>query len=133
MAEPTDQQARFGFDVGASSVDVFFDNVFLSQGKIPTTVNHLANRIPESLKLFQDYPNPFNSVTTIKYHLDRPAHVSLKIINTVGKEIITLADGFQEAGEHQIKWKPEGLPDGIYLSKLQANGFSETKKILLQK
>ena len=133
MREPSDQQARFGFDVGASSADVFFDNVSLSEGKIPTNVNHLVNMLPESFTLYQNYPNPFNSVTTIKYYLDKPTHVSLTIFNAVGKEIVTLVDGFQAAGEHQVKWTPEGLPGGIYLSRLQADGFSETKKILLQK
>jgi len=133
MAEPSDQQARFGFDVGASTADVFFDNVFLSEGKIPTNVNQIDNLVPGSFKLFQNYPNPFNSVTTIKYYLDKPTHVSLKIFNSVGKEIVTLVDGLQAAGEHQIKWTPEGLPGGIYFSRLHADGFSETKKILMQK
>jgi beta-glucanase (GH16 family) len=133
MTEPSDQQARFGFDVGASSADVFFDNVFLSEGKIPTNVNQLVNLVPESFTLYQNYPNPFNSVTTIKYFLNKPTHVSLKIFNAVGKEITTLVDGFQEAGEYQIKWMPEGLPAGIYLGRLQADGFSETRKLMIQK
>ncbi len=133
MTEPSDQQARFGFDLGASSADVFFDNVFLSEGRIPTNENHLVNRVPASSKLYQNYPNPFNSMTIIKYYIDNPAHVSLKIFNAVGKEIITLVDEFQTAGDHQIQWTPEGFPGGIYLGRLQADGFSETKKILLQK
>jgi beta-glucanase (GH16 family) len=133
MTEPSDQQARFGFDVGALSADVFFDNVSLTESKIPTNVNQLVNRVPESFTLYQNYPNPFSSVTTIKYYLDKPTHVSLKIFNSLGKEIANLVDGFQAAGEHQIQWMPEDLPGGIYLSRLQADGFSETKKILMQK
>jgi beta-glucanase (GH16 family) len=133
MAEPSDLQARFGFDFGASSTDVYFDNVFLSEGKIPTNVNQIINQAPGYSTLYQNYPNPFYSFTTIKYYLDRPAHVSLKIFNAVGEEIITLADGFQTAGEHQVKWTPEGLAGGVYLSRLQTDDFSETKKLLLQK
>ena len=133
MAEPSDQQARFGFDVGASSIDVFFDNVLLREGTIPSMVNRKVDSVPESFKLYQNYPNPFNPVTTIQYYLAKPAGVSLKIFNSVGKEIVTLVDGFQAAGEHQITWTPEGLSSGIYLSRLQAGDFSETKKILLQK
>ncbi|HEX9974152.1 MAG TPA: carbohydrate binding domain-containing protein, partial [bacterium] len=133
MAEQTDQQARFGFDVGASTIDVFFDNVLLSEDKTPTMMNCKVNSIPESFKLYQNYPNPFNPVTTIKYYLDNPADVSLKIFNSVGQEIVTLFDGIQAAGEHQIKWTPEGLPSGIYFSRLQAGDLSATKKIVLQK
>jgi hypothetical protein len=133
MTETSDQQARFGFDLGASSADVFFDNVFLSEGKIPTNADQLVNTVPVSSLLYQNYPNPFYSVTTIKYYIDKPTHVSLKIFNAVGKEIVILVDGFQIAGEHQVTWKPEGLVGGIYLSRLQTDDFSETKKLLLQK
>jgi len=96
-------------------------------------VNLKGNTVPESFKLSRNYPNPFNPVTTIRYYLDKPADVSLKIFNSVGEEIGTLVDGFQAAGEHQIQWTPEGLPSGIYFSRLQSVDFSETKKILIQK
>ena len=133
MAEPSDPQARFGFDMGASSADVFIDNVFLSTGKIATNTNQLINPVPGSTILYQNYPNPFYSLTTIKYSIYKPTHVSLKIFNAVGNEIITLADGYQTAGEHQVIWTPEGLAAGIYLSRLQTDDFCETKKLLLQK
>ena len=133
MADPTDLQARFGFDIGASSVDVFIDNVFLSAGKLPTNTNQIINSVPESSRLYQIYPNPFNSFTTIKYYLDKPTQVSLKIFNATGQEIVTLADGYQTAGEHQVKWTPDDLAGGIYLCRLQTDNYSETKKLLLQK
>jgi beta-glucanase (GH16 family) len=133
MADPTDPQARFGFDIGASLADVFIDNVFLSQGKLPTNTNQMINSVPESSLIYQIFPNPFYSFTTIKYYLDKPTRVSLKIFNAVGKEIVTLVEDYQTTGEHQVKWKPEGLVCGMYLCKLQTDDFSGTKKLLLQK
>jgi beta-glucanase (GH16 family) len=133
MTETSDLQARFGFDIGASSADVFLDNVFLSEGKLPTNTDPVINPVPESSMLYQIYPNPFYSFTTIQYFLDKPSNVSLKIFNAVGKEIITLADGYQTAGEHQVKWTAEDFAGGVYLCRLQTDNYSETKKLLLQK
>jgi beta-glucanase (GH16 family) len=133
MNLPTDHQARFGFDIGASSNDVFIDNVLLREATNPSNVNRKVDSFPESFKLYQNYPNPFNPVTTIKYYLQKPSDVSLKVINTVGQEIVTLADGFQTAGEHQIKWTPGSVPSGIYFIRLHAGDLSATRKIVLQK
>ncbi len=133
MTDPTDLQARFGFDIGGSSEDVFIDNVFLSAGKLPTNTDQIMNPVPESSMIYQIYPNPFNSFTTIKYYLDKPTRVSLKIFNATGQEMVTLADGYQAAGEHHVKWTPEGLAGGIYLCKLKTDNHSETKKLLFQK
>jgi beta-glucanase (GH16 family) len=133
MTEPSDLQARFGFDIGASTADVHFDNVFLSGGKTPSGVNQKADPSPDLFKLFQNYPNPFNPATTIRYRLAEAACVSLKIINGIGQEIVPLVDGFQRAGEYQIIWMADGLPSGIYFVRLKAGEFSETNKIVLQK
>jgi beta-glucanase (GH16 family) len=133
MEEPSDSQSRLGFDIGASLIDVFFDNVSLSEYKTPTNLNNNFNSVSRSFKLYQNYPNPLYLATIIKYNLDKSAYVSLKIFNLVGKEIVTLVDGFQITGEHQINWAPEGLPNGIYFSRLQVDGFCEIKKIILQK
>jgi beta-glucanase (GH16 family) len=132
MEETSDYQSRIGFDIGVSLIDVYFDNISLREYKTPTYLNNNINSVPVSSKLYQNYPNPLNSVTTIKYYLDKSADVSLKILNLIGKEIVTLVDGFQVAGEHQITWSPERLPNGIYFSRLQVDNFRDTKKIILQ-
>jgi len=58
---------------------------------------------------------------------------SLKIYDLAGHEIATLLEGFQAAGEHEVKWQTPGLASGVYLYKFQAGGFEEVKKLIFQK
>lgn len=89
--------------------------------------------VPFSFRLEQNYPNPFNPSTTIKYALKKTSHVQLDIYNLAGQKIETLIDGIQIAGDHAITWQPKGLPNGIFFYRLQTDGYSETKKLILQK
>jgi len=82
------------------------------------------------------YPNYLSSVypsATIHYILQKSSMVQLKIFDLTGREIETLANGFQTPGEYEMTWQPEGLPSGMYFCKLQSGEFSETKKLILQK
>jgi endoglucanase len=87
----------------------------------------------EKYRLSQNYPNPFNPITTINYILQKSEKISLKIYNLAGENIETLINGYQIAGQHEIKWKSDGLPSGIYFCQLRAGKFLETKKLILQK
>jgi len=102
------------------------------------SVNPSPEKTPTDFRLFQNYPNPFNSSTTIRFTLARAAQVSLKIYNLLGQQITTLVDKHLESGSHTIHWNvaemPSGmLPTGIYFYRLEAAGFSETRKVLLLK
>jgi len=107
----------------------------------PVTDSGTSNKgsiiIPEpssdKYALKQNYPNPFNPSTTIVYILQESDKISLKIYNLVGQEIETLINGYQIAGEHKIEWNPEGLPNGIFICRLQASEFFKTKKLILLK
>lgn len=83
--------------------------------------------------LHTNYPNPFNPATTIRYTLPRSGEVTLKIFNLAGQEMATLVNRQQEAGEHSIQWYAEKLPSGVYMYRLQAGGFVETKKMILMR
>ncbi len=90
----------------------------------------------ESIKEFsleQNYPNPFNPETTIKYTLARNSDVTLKIFDVLGREIVTLVNSSQTAGEHSVKFNAENLASGLYIYRLQADGFAASKKMLLLK
>ncbi|MBN2091997.1 T9SS type A sorting domain-containing protein [candidate division KSB1 bacterium] len=100
---------------------------------IETAVQTGNNRYPLNFTLEQNYPNPFNPATTIKYNLKKSCYVCLKIYNLSGQEVEKLFNKFQIKGEHEITWQPKGLPSGIYLYRLQAGDFSETKKLIMQK
>ena len=89
---------------------------------------------PSQLKLAQNYPNPFNPETTINFQIPFASHVTLKVYDVLGREVATLVDEFKQAGTYVKTLHATSLPSGVYFYKLQtANGFSETKKLMLMK
>ncbi len=88
---------------------------------------------PTGLKLYQNYPNPFNPSTTIKFSLPKSVFVSLKVFNLLGKEVNTLISKYHHAGDYEVEWNAENFPTGIYLYRLEAGDFVETRKLILQK
>ncbi len=83
--------------------------------------------------LEQNYPNPFNPTTTIKFSTPVASVVTLKIYNILGEEVKTLVDKYREIGNHTVQFNANNLSSGIYLYKLQAGSFVETKKMILLK
>lgn len=81
----------------------------------------------------QVFPNPFSSEVTIRYVLKERNKVQIYIYNALGQKVETLVNKIQQEGEHQFVWQPENLPNGIYFCKVQAQDFSETKKVIFQK
>ncbi|MEJ2635418.1 MAG: FG-GAP-like repeat-containing protein [Calditrichia bacterium] len=92
----------------------------------------------EEFTLAQNYPNPFNPQTMIRYFTPASGNVRLTIYNLPGQEIITLQDGFQPAGEHQVKWNGvnsagQKVASGIYFYELRAGKVRLLKKMMLGK
>jgi hypothetical protein len=88
---------------------------------------------PTSYRLEQNYPNPFNPTTTIRFSLGQRGRVSLKIFDILGREVATLLNGELDAGLHQATFDASKLASGIYLYRVRAGEFMETKKLLLLK
>lgn len=88
---------------------------------------------PTEYMLFQNFPNPFNPSTTIKYYLPEAQNVTLKIFNSIGEEVGMLVNSFISAGQHEVTWVAKDLSSGVYLYRLDAGNFAETKKLILQK
>jgi hypothetical protein len=84
-------------------------------------------------QLFQNYPNPFSTSTTITWQLMKAAHVVLKVYDFTGREMKTLVDGEQAKGEHTVTFNAEGLPAGVYFYQLMVNGLLNTRKMILIK
>ena len=89
--------------------------------------------IIDKFVLTDNYPNPFNPITTIAYSLPRSGDVTLIIYNLLGEEVARLVDGFQQAGEYQTEWNASNVSSGIYFYRLQVGDFTETKKMVLLK
>ena len=133
MNSPTDNQARLGFDVGTSSEDVYFDNIFLSNGSWPTTVSAQSAGSPISFQLYQNYPNPFNPKTTIKFELPEESYVTLDIFDITGKRVHTLIKSDLGAGVHSLQWDGSDQASGVYFLIITAKNFNQAMKMSLIK
>jgi len=89
--------------------------------------------LPHDYKLYPNYPNPFNAVTTISFDIPKHSHVIIKIYDGLGREIATLVDEVLERGHYEVLFGDRNLPSGIYLCRLKAGGMILTGKMLLLK
>jgi Secretion system C-terminal sorting domain/CARDB len=77
-----------------------------------------GGEVPQAIVLYPAYPNPFNPMTTITFDLPYTAHVSLKVYNVLGQEVVTLADEVRNAGTHRIHFNAAGLASSVYFYRL---------------
>jgi hypothetical protein len=91
------------------------------------------NSIPLKYALEQNYPNPFNPATVIKYQLPKSSNVKISIYDILGKEVATLINGSVEAGYHQVEFNGSNFASGLYIYKIEADGFTDVKKMMLIK
>ena len=131
MTDPYESNARIIFYAGGSTHDVAIDNVSLKL--VNTHVDDADDNIPDYTQLHQNYPNPFNTATTIRYVLEKPFHVSLKIFNIAGREVAHLVDERRDAGVYKTEFNAQEFPSGIYIYKLTTDHFVQSKKLLLSK
>ncbi|MBI5216761.1 MAG: T9SS type A sorting domain-containing protein [Ignavibacteriae bacterium] len=92
-----------------------------------------SNLKPETFMLEQNYPNPFNPSTIIRYQLPVDSWVTLKVYNVLGEEVAKLADGLQVSGFRFIEWDASGLSSGMYMYRMTAGKFQQTRKLILLK
>lgn len=87
--------------------------------------------LPKNFNLFQNFPNPFNPETTIKFALPKTAKVSLIVYNLVGEKVATLLDESKDAGFYDVQFNSDNLSSGVYIYRLTAENFVQTKKMTL--
>ena len=97
-----------------------------------------AETMPDSYALLDNYPNPFNPETHVRFQLPEASHVTVRIFNTLGQEIRTLTNKQYEAGSHSVRWDSKdnqgnAVSSGVYLYKVQAGTFTLVKKMTLLK
>ncbi|MDR9416131.1 MAG: endonuclease, partial [Gracilimonas sp.] len=91
------------------------------------------NNFPNDLNLRQNYPNPFNPTTNISYGIPEASEVRLEIFNMLGQQVATLVEERKSAGWHVVTFDAGSLSSGLYIYRLSAGHFSETKQMILIK
>ena len=97
-----------------------------------TTIEKPGNQIRD-FNLSQNYPNPFNPTTKIEYSVPQRSFVKLTIYNIIGQEIAVLVNGEKETGKYVVNFDTDNVPSGVYVYRLQAGDFIDTKKMMLLK
>ncbi|MGA2669240.1 MAG: T9SS type A sorting domain-containing protein [Ignavibacteria bacterium] len=96
-------------------------------------VNNNNSNVPSEYALEQNFPNPFNPSTTIKYALPRSSNVMLKIYDMLGNEVRTVVNEFKPAGSYSVNFDASSLSSGVYFYKIVAGDFTDAKKMTLVK
>lgn len=118
--------------IALSRINAAYDRIQQLKGRYGLSSTPYASLgIPQHIELFQNYPNPFNPTTTIGYQLPVTGHVTLKVIDVLGREVTTLADGMNPPGRYAVQWDASGVASGVYFFRLQVGNFAATKKLVL--
>jgi len=94
-------------------------------------INNEYKSVPAVHSLAQNFPNPFNPTTFIKYELASTGFVELIIFNVLGQKVETLVSEKKEAGYHQIEWNASGFATGVYFYRIKAGDFTDIRKMIL--
>jgi hypothetical protein len=108
-------------------------SAFSAPFAMPTGLKGPPPGMPDRHALFQNYPNPFNPSTTIRFDVEEPCRVVLRVLDIRGGEVAVLADGRYEAGSHAVRFDASALPSGIYVCRLEAGDFRVARKMTVIK
>lgn len=112
-----------------------YDYATIKYSQTPTNVYQATTDLPENYSLLQNYPNPFNPSTKISFVIPSGARnlVKLKVFDLLGNEIATLVDEYKDAGSYEVEFDARNHSSGIYLYKLKAGNFIQTRKMIYLK
>jgi len=113
---------------GNTNQDIYTAVINLSVG-----IKKISETTPTDYALKQNYPNPFNPTTTINFSVPINDYVKIKVYDINGKEVATVVSGYYNSGMYSAEFNGSKLTSGVYFYRLEVNGFSETKRMLLIK
>lgn len=104
-----------------------------SESAMVTTNENVMADTPNEFMLEQNYPNPFNPATIISYALPQSSHTKITVFNSLGQRVATLINKVQPAGNHEVSFNAEQLNSGMYIYRIEAGSFTQTRKMMLIK
>ncbi len=98
-----------------------------------TSVHQTSSGIPHQYSLEQNFPNPFNPATSIRYSLQGSSFVTLKVFDMLGRELATIVNGNKSGGTYTVSWDASSYPSGVYFYRMRAGNVTVTRKMTLVK
>jgi hypothetical protein len=121
----------FGYNGIDSTVSS--NNFLITLIRSSVGINVISSLIPENFSLGNNYPNPFNPETVIKFDIAKATYAELKLYDSRGSEISTFVNEKLQPGSYDYKFNAGNLPSGVYFYRLKTNEFTETKRMMLIK
>lgn len=101
--------------------------------RIPVGINQISSVVPEKFELYNNYPNPFNPNTTIKFDIAKSQFVKLIVYNMLGEQVSTLVNQNLTPGSYSLDFDASSLSSGMYFYRIESQGFVQTKRMVLVK
>ena len=127
------QQDCFDFVKSAAGDAESAPEVWLVTGWDNAQNTHPESLIPAAFLLLENYPNPFNALTTIRFALPNAEHTLMQVFNLQGRLVATVVDGYRQAGYHEVTMDGSALASGVYIYRIRAGGFTASGKMVLMK
>jgi hypothetical protein len=106
--------------------------IYMKRETITTTAESIEP-LPEKFSMSQNFPNPFNPATTIKFSIPVSGYYKLRIYNIIGEQVAQLINRKMEPGHHEIRFDARHLSSGVYLYSLVGKNINITRKMILMK
>jgi hypothetical protein len=108
-------------------------NIFIDTTLNPVSIGNIGSETPTEYSLSQNYPNPFNPVTNFKFSILNSGLAKLTVYDIMGREVQTLVNERLEPGKYEAAFDGTSLNSGVYFYKLEVNGYSQTRRMVMTK
>jgi len=126
-------QVSLGPAADERDVVIVNETILINPAATPTAVSELPGALPTEYDLEQNYPNPFNPFTNIRFSVPEEASVLIQVFDALGRVQETLVDETMQPGRYSVDFQAADMASGIYFYRIQAPGFTSTRKSLLLK
>jgi len=113
----------------SSSVTAFI----LTLRRTGVGISQISSIVPDKFNVYNNYPNPFNPATKIKFDIAKSENVRVAIFDVTGKEVARLVEQRLNPGTYELIWDAKNSPSGIYFMRFESNEFNVTKRLSLLK